>query len=188
MANCLIRSVGGAVKKMKAVELRLISELMKNSRRSDRELAKTIGTSQPTVSRTIQKLEEQGIIKEYTMIPDFRKLGFQMLTFTFVKLIQPIPENAFEETRKAVREKIMKRANTHILAMNGMGCGADGVVVAFHENYSSYVLFMDSLKDHPLVKVDELKSFIVNLQDETHFRNLTFAEIAKYVAQMQKKT
>lgn len=30
---------------MKDVELRLVSELMKNSRRSDRELAKTLGVS-----------------------------------------------------------------------------------------------------------------------------------------------
>ena len=60
---------------MKEIELKLISELMKNSRRSDRDLAKAIGTSQPTVSRMIGKLEKEGIIKEYTMIPDFGKLG-----------------------------------------------------------------------------------------------------------------
>jgi hypothetical protein len=44
---------------MKNIELKLISELMKNSRRSDRELAKAIGVSQPTVSRLIKKLENQ---------------------------------------------------------------------------------------------------------------------------------
>jgi DNA-binding Lrp family transcriptional regulator len=41
----------GRDKPLKAVELRLISELMKNSQRSDRELAKAIGVSQPTISR-----------------------------------------------------------------------------------------------------------------------------------------
>lgn len=60
---------------MKNVELKLISELMKNSRRSYRELAKAVGVSQPTVSRTLKKLEKEGYIKEYTMIPDFLKLG-----------------------------------------------------------------------------------------------------------------
>jgi DNA-binding Lrp family transcriptional regulator len=58
---------------MKDIERRLISELMKNSRRSDRELAKALGTSQPTITRTRGKLEREGIIKEYTMIPDFTK-------------------------------------------------------------------------------------------------------------------
>lgn len=36
---------------MKDVELSLVAELLKDSRRSDRELAKAIGVSQPTVSR-----------------------------------------------------------------------------------------------------------------------------------------
>ena len=64
---------------MKDVELRLISELMKNSRRSDRELAKATGVSQPTISRMIKKLEKERIIKEYTMIPDFVKLGYEIM-------------------------------------------------------------------------------------------------------------
>ena len=68
---------------MKDVELKLISELLKNSRRSDRELAKVIGVSQPTVSRLIQKLEKQGLIREYTMIPDYVRLGFQIVSITF---------------------------------------------------------------------------------------------------------
>lgn len=44
---------------MKETELKLVSELMKNSRRSDRELARAMGVSQPTVSRMIRKLEKE---------------------------------------------------------------------------------------------------------------------------------
>jgi DNA-binding Lrp family transcriptional regulator len=40
---------------------------MKNSRRSDRELALVLGISQPTVTRLRTRLEKEGIIKEYTM-------------------------------------------------------------------------------------------------------------------------
>ena len=43
---------------MKDFELKLISELMKNSRRSDRELAKILQVSQPTVTRVRTKLEK----------------------------------------------------------------------------------------------------------------------------------
>jgi DNA-binding Lrp family transcriptional regulator len=64
---------------LKDTELKVISELMKNSRRSDRELAKAIGASQPTVSRIIKKLEKEKIIEEYTMIPNFSKLGYKIL-------------------------------------------------------------------------------------------------------------
>jgi Lrp/AsnC family transcriptional regulator for asnA, asnC and gidA len=68
---------------MKEVELKLVSELMKNSRRSDRDLAKAIGVSQPTVTRTRSRLEREGIIREYTMIPDFGKLGYKIMALTF---------------------------------------------------------------------------------------------------------
>lgn len=42
---------------MKSIELKIVSELMKNSHRSDRELARRIGTSQPTVTRVRTRLE-----------------------------------------------------------------------------------------------------------------------------------
>jgi len=60
--------------------------LMKNSRKSDRELAQAIGVSQPTVSRLIARLRKQGVIKEFTMIPDLTQLGFKIMAVIFLKL------------------------------------------------------------------------------------------------------
>jgi DNA-binding Lrp family transcriptional regulator len=77
---------------VKDVKLKLIAELMKNSRRSDRDLAKTIGVSQPTVTRIRIKFEKEGYAKEYTMIPDFRKLGFSLLSVTLTMMKQMFPE------------------------------------------------------------------------------------------------
>ena len=62
---------------LKDIEVKIIAELMKNSHRSDREIARAIGTSQPRVSRIIKKLEEEGVIKEYSVIPDFKRLSYQ---------------------------------------------------------------------------------------------------------------
>jgi DNA-binding Lrp family transcriptional regulator len=56
LSNEHIASEGVAI--VKDAELKLISELMKDSRRSDRELAKAVGVSQPTISRMIRKLEK----------------------------------------------------------------------------------------------------------------------------------
>ena len=56
---------------MKKKEMRLLVELIKNSCRSDRNLAKVLGTSQPTVTRMRNKLVKEGIIQEFTVIPDF---------------------------------------------------------------------------------------------------------------------
>jgi len=86
VANDIFRNIeimrNGSERKLKGKMLKLISELIKNSRRSDREIAKTIGVSQPTVSRLIKKLEKERLL-DYTSTPDLRKLGFEILAFTF---------------------------------------------------------------------------------------------------------
>jgi len=51
-------------------------------------LARAVGVSQPTVSRMIKKLEKEGYIKEYTMVPDFQKLGYHLLALLLIKLKQ----------------------------------------------------------------------------------------------------
>ena len=77
---------------LKEIELKMLSELIKNSRRSDRELAKAIGTSQPTATRIRSKLEKDGVIKEYTTIPDLSQnwllnFGFDFCEVGFEKFL-----------------------------------------------------------------------------------------------------
>jgi DNA-binding Lrp family transcriptional regulator len=171
---------------LKDVELRVISELMKNSRRSDREIAKTIGVSQPTVSRVIQRLEKEGFIREYTIIPNYVRLGFQLASITFAKLSEPVSEETTEDVLKHSRELEDKNPSPTIIAMNGMGVGADNVAIAFHKDYSEYVRFREYIKAFPHVKVDEIKSFIIDLHDKSHWRYLTFSSLAKYLLKMNE--
>ncbi len=79
---------------MKDVDLKLVSELLKNSRRSDRDLAKTLRVSQPTVTRVRTRLEREGIIREYTVIPDYAKLGFEIASITFARLNEPMSQES----------------------------------------------------------------------------------------------
>jgi DNA-binding Lrp family transcriptional regulator len=84
---------------MKETELKLIAGLMRNSRRSDRELAKAIRVPQPTVTRMIRRLEKEGVIKEYTMISDFSKLGYRPLTLSYLAkgLLPPTKEKPLQK-------------------------------------------------------------------------------------------
>ena len=56
---------------------------MKNSRRSDRELAKATGSSQPTTTRLRTKLEKESYIREYMMIPNFSKIGYDIMALSY---------------------------------------------------------------------------------------------------------
>jgi len=170
---------------MKDVELKLLSALMKNSHRSDRILAKIVGVSQPTITRTRTKLEKEGYIKEYTMIPDFGRLGFQIMSFTLVKLKKDDPKT-IEHVRKQMRESLREKRIATLLALTGLGSGADRITIAFHQNYSEYVDFMTAMKQHPAVNIEDMKSFLVNLQDQNHYQPLTFYEIAEYLPKMKK--
>lgn len=170
---------------VKELELKLISSLMKNSHRSDRELSKTLDVSQPTVTRTRHRLEEQGHIKEYTAIPDFGKLGFQIMSFIFIKLKKKDPELE-KEIGKQLRENLKKPSATFFV-LSGLGARADRIAVAFHQNYSEYVDYIAMMKQHPLVNIEETTSFLVNLADGDHFQPMTFSGIADYVATMKRE-
>jgi DNA-binding Lrp family transcriptional regulator len=163
---------------VKNSELKLISELMKNSRRSDRELAKAIGVSQPTVSRIIKKLEKEGIIKEYTMIPDFAKLGYELMSVSFIS----VKNNARPVENKAVvaaaAEEVDKKVFPDLLIERGMGLGFDGIIITLHRNFSEYKEQMDNTKSRPFVQTNHVESFLIDLKDSVHFRSLTLSVVA----------
>ena len=104
---------------MRDVELRLISELLKNSRRSDRELAKALGVSQPTVSRTKARLEKEGYISEYTIIPNFNKLGYHLFAVTFFSLKKDIPPSEMPTAVKLGLERALEVPPNVVLIERG---------------------------------------------------------------------
>jgi len=171
---------------MKNIELRLISELMKNSRRSDRELARVLRVSQPTVSRTIKRLEEEGYIKEYTMIPDFSKLGYEIMGITSLNVEEKLP-GGFKEIRKATLEAERSAPHAGLMIVNGMGNNKNRLFIDFYENYSAYAKVIDTLKKLPFINIESLDTFLVDLKDEANLRVLSTAMVAQRIAEKNQK-
>jgi DNA-binding Lrp family transcriptional regulator len=166
---------------LKSAELKLIAELIVNSRMSDREVAKRVHVSQPTVTRMRNKMEREGTIREYATIPEFAKLGYKLASITFSKLEEPPTEELYDEIKKHGREMEKKNPSPTVVSMRGIGLDADYVTIAFHKNYSEYSKYMQYLRSFPHVKTRDIKSFIVDLVDKGHFRYLTFAALADYL-------
>jgi len=166
---------------LKDVGLKLICELMKNSRRSDRELARAVGVSQPTISRTMRKLEKEGYIKEYTIIPDFRKLGFEMMVVSLNQMNPKVTPDKMNQARMKIRENEKKNRSPMLMAMKGMGPKADRVLLSLSEDYSAYSSFVDSFRQYPLVDVQNSNSFLIDLGDNTHFMPFTLSSLARYL-------
>ncbi len=143
--------------------LRLLKEMLKNSKRSDREIAGVLGVSQPTVTRTRARLNEEGYIRTYTVVPDFAKLGYEILAFTFTKMkAYPSPEEAGKIVKRA-QEWVSKRPNV-IFAADGEGLGKDIIMVSFHRNYSEYADFMRAHAMDWSEVVSGIESFLVSLE------------------------
>jgi DNA-binding Lrp family transcriptional regulator len=172
---------------MKDVEVKIISELMKNSRRSDRELAKALGISQPTVTRTRARLEKQGIIKEYTMIPDFAKLGYQLMGFTLISMKETLGKEQLEEVKKKTLDLEKKNPHASLMALSGMGLGKNRLFVTFYEDYSAYSRAMNIVKEIPFADVDRIDSFLVDLKDENTYRLLSLSATAKHTLTLKKR-
>jgi DNA-binding Lrp family transcriptional regulator len=157
------------VPSLKTVESKLISELMKDSRRSDRELAKSIGVSQPTVTRLRARLEKEKVIREYTMIPDFQKLGFKILAITSLAMVKEPDSKEFERALRTFQNVIMFE--------RGLGLKSSHMVVSLHEDYSSYAEFKRKLEENEFWEVTDSSSFLVNLNEDSGF--LSFSNLAK---------
>ena len=60
------------------IDKKILAELLTNSNRSNREMARAIGVSAATVINHIQRLESAGVITDYTIMLDFERLGFEL--------------------------------------------------------------------------------------------------------------
>jgi DNA-binding Lrp family transcriptional regulator len=168
------------MKELKTIDYKLLFELMKDSHRSDRRLAKSLGVSQPTVTRR-RAILEKNYIEGYTIIPKFGKIGFEIAAFTFLKSrLNQKTKQEQEEAFKKMNEWYMKQPNV-VLVQEGRGMGWDAVCVSLHESFSDFADFVKA-------QDSELSDFIVESQT---FHAVLNPEVAikpfnlKYLAKKQ---
>jgi len=137
---------------------KLLSEFLKDSKRSDRELSKILKTSQPTVSRMRQALVNEGLIKEFTIVPDFTELGFQIMAISAFRTAESkaIAEKAVEWT--------MSKPNV-VFAARTEGMGKNGVMISLHKDYGDYVRFIREVKSEGEDIIRDHDSLLISLEE-----------------------
>lgn len=172
--------------KLTPLDIKILFQLVKDSRQSDRKIAKALGVSQPTVTRRRAILEKQGLL-EYSAIPDLKKLGFEILAFTFGRWnFQEYPDTHVEQMKQFIAQ------NPNIIFIStGTGSGTDRIGISVHKDYADYSRTIQNFKTGWGKYFETLSSFIVSLQTDNILQNLSFKHLASLIEQQtqnQNKT
>lgn len=154
--------------KQKMVDL--LYELMKNSKRSDRELAKVVKVSQPTITRMRKNLEKMEYIQEYTIVPAVEKLCFELTALNFLST----------STRpKDVKEMQEWISESQKIIFSSLGEGLNGktlLLVSVHRDFTDFSEFTRELRGILGLKGASMDSFLVSLKTDMikhfSFKNL----------------
>jgi DNA-binding Lrp family transcriptional regulator len=153
------------MKQEKLVEL--LFELIKNSKRSDRDLAKVLGISQPTVTR-LRKVLEKKAIKQYTVIPNLSYLGFDIIALTFFsskELVHQLVDDG---------QKWAKQQSNLIYVSTGQGIDSDGLIVSVHKDYGDFVKYYQIFRRDWGKHLEDFKIFLISMKGSIMMKPFSF--------------
>ncbi len=73
---------GGMFTDLNETDLKILKSLLEDARFSSRQIAKNVGVSVGTVLSRIKKMEDEGLIKGYSVLLNHEKLGYQLTVVT----------------------------------------------------------------------------------------------------------
>lgn len=85
--------------KLDKIDLKLLALLQEDGRKTNVDLANSVGISAPPCLRRVRALEESGYIRGFHAVVNARRLGFEVKAFAMVGLHSQaeVDLNAFEE-------------------------------------------------------------------------------------------
>lgn len=86
------------------IDIRILTQLQRNGRISNVELARAVGLSPSPCLRRVRDLEQSGVIDRYAAVLDQRKAGLDLSVFVQVTLERQI-ERALETFERAVADR-----------------------------------------------------------------------------------
>jgi DNA-binding Lrp family transcriptional regulator len=94
------------------LDLRLLKELKNDSRRSVRQLAKSLNESPSTIYNRVKRLEAKSVIRRWTVNLDYEQLEMDHIAFVFVS-IDTNSLNGTNHTMREIIDKIKEVAGIH---------------------------------------------------------------------------
>jgi DNA-binding MarR family transcriptional regulator len=159
-------------------EKKIYCALIENPELKEGRIADMFSMSRHTVSGICNRIRENALLKTIR-IPDFKKLGFELMVFNYVSL----NSDKTLENRKHLLEKVLND-RSHVLMVSG---NMETVTLMFFEDYQDFQTTMANLveyarKDDYLS--EEPKSLIFPREDIRYFRAASFTRLVKTLLDM----
>ena len=154
---------------MKDIDYAIMRELIQNPRLSDRQVAKILRVSQPTVTRRRTQIEKDRLV-EYTGIPDFGRMGFEIMAFTYGTW----KFDKSSDTKVQAAKDFIAKHPSIVFVSAGRSEFGDRVAISVHKDYSEYSKFMDDIRQEWAELMGDPKTFIISLKTDNIVRRLTF--------------
>ena len=136
----------------------LLLEYLKDSNRSDKQIAKALGVSQQTVSKMKRKLLEDGLLKNFSAIPDLAKMGYEIMAISFVKFNMKQMTKIENETKQWMQDH-----SEIIFSARAEGMGMDAVNISLHKDYAAYKKFLTYNKKKWPTMMVEVQYVVIDL-------------------------
>jgi DNA-binding Lrp family transcriptional regulator len=118
-------------------------------------------------------LVKEGIIREFTVIPDFAKLGYEIMAVTIARAKATLTPSEQEFAKKLVLEEPRV-----IFVASAWGMGRNGVMISLHKDYADFSDFMNNLKFNSGGYVEEVDSMLVSLKTDMIAKPLSLSYLA----------
>ncbi len=110
------------VKGISEIDMKILKLLSKDARLTYKELAEILGTTRQRVSRRMDRLEKSGIVKKYTVIPDYDALGYSHVVLGITLRPSVDIDEVIGNLRQIEEVKIIERAiGAHNLIVHVIG-------------------------------------------------------------------
>jgi DNA-binding Lrp family transcriptional regulator len=128
---------------MNPQDLRVLFGLMAHSDKSDRAMAKILGMSNTSLSKKRRKLEKEGYIREYTLIPDLSRLGLKVVVFHF----SSSPEVYTSAELEHAYAFNMKYPEVVCLLNERSHAGTNWFAISVHKSYDDYIKLTEEWRE-----------------------------------------
>ncbi|MEK6952030.1 MAG: Lrp/AsnC family transcriptional regulator [Nanoarchaeota archaeon] len=138
------------------LDKQILNILLGNSRLSYRQIAKKIGVSAATIMNRIKLLENNNIIKNYTVSIDYEKMGYDIETIIEIRISKG---KLFEVERKIA-------THPNVFAVYDITGDFDAIILARFENRRKMDTFLKKIQTYDFVERIFTKVILNTLKEQ----------------------